>query len=203
MYCRAHCKDKMPKIWNKYSQKRNIGASVPISTFICLWANLYIPTMELPFLLEEICGPILGIYKSLIDTWMWRLGLRPRNSQKRNIYTELPLQCGFCWIHVFKGRIVVGGGGGFNCIKMPRILDNLKGKILRLYSICFFLLHPSALLLPSAFHSLTSAYIWAASFICHIPLSCLSSLNIFQSVAPTNLSLWLLFISWDCCFKTQ
>ncbi len=29
---------------------------------------VYIPTMELPFLLEKICGPILGIYKSLTDT---------------------------------------------------------------------------------------------------------------------------------------
>jgi hypothetical protein len=56
---------------------RNIGASVPISTFI-----FHIPMMELPFLLEEICGPILGICKSLKDTWMW---LRPRNSLKRNI----------------------------------------------------------------------------------------------------------------------
>ncbi len=28
----------------------------------------------------QICGPILGIYKSLTDTWMWKLGLRPRNS---------------------------------------------------------------------------------------------------------------------------
>ncbi len=30
-------------------------------------SELYIPTMSLPFLLEEICGPILGIYKSLTD----------------------------------------------------------------------------------------------------------------------------------------
>jgi hypothetical protein len=31
-------------------------------------SELYISTMGLPFLLEEICGPILGIYKSLTNT---------------------------------------------------------------------------------------------------------------------------------------
>ncbi len=28
---------------------------------------------------------VLGIYKPFTDTWMWKFGLRPRNSQKRNI----------------------------------------------------------------------------------------------------------------------
>jgi hypothetical protein len=85
--CRVHCKERMPKIWSKCSQKRNIAVWVPVSTFMCLWA------MGLPFLLEEICGLMLGIYKSLTDTWMWKLGLRPRNSQERNTETEFPLQC--------------------------------------------------------------------------------------------------------------
>jgi hypothetical protein len=31
-------------------------------------SDLYIPTMDLPILLQEICGMILGIYKSLTDT---------------------------------------------------------------------------------------------------------------------------------------
>jgi hypothetical protein len=31
-------------------------------------SELYIPTMGLPFLLEEISGPILGIHKTLTDT---------------------------------------------------------------------------------------------------------------------------------------
>jgi hypothetical protein len=39
-------------------------------------SDLYIPTIGLPILLQEICGPILGIFKSR----MWKLGLRPPSS---------------------------------------------------------------------------------------------------------------------------
>jgi hypothetical protein len=32
------------------------------------------------FCSSKICGPILGIYKSLTDTWMWKLALRLRSA---------------------------------------------------------------------------------------------------------------------------
>jgi hypothetical protein len=41
--------------------------------------DFYIPTIGVPILLQEIGGPIVGIYKSFTDTCLWKLGLRPRS----------------------------------------------------------------------------------------------------------------------------
>ncbi len=59
------CKDTIPKIWNKYSQKRNFADTVLISTFMCL-RMIYI------FHNRSACSAawkyaILGIYKSLMN----------------------------------------------------------------------------------------------------------------------------------------
>jgi hypothetical protein len=44
------------------------GLSPNFHIHVSVTELLYIPTMGLPVLLEEICGPILGIYKSLKET---------------------------------------------------------------------------------------------------------------------------------------
>ncbi len=67
-----------------YFQTRIIMFSLPIPTLIFLWEIYVFPGSVCLLRCSQICG--LGIYKSLTDTWMWKLGLRPRNSQKRNIY---------------------------------------------------------------------------------------------------------------------
>ncbi len=50
-----------------FKEKEYQGLS-PNFHFHASVSYLYIPKMGLPFLLEEICRPILGLYKSLTDT---------------------------------------------------------------------------------------------------------------------------------------
>jgi hypothetical protein len=57
-----HCKDTIPKIQNKYFPEKKLRVSVPISTFICLWAIYIFPQLVCLFCCRKICGPILGIY---------------------------------------------------------------------------------------------------------------------------------------------
>ncbi len=73
-----HCKDKKLKIRNKYFQKRDCAASVAVYTFMCLWAIIYSHYRSA----YSAAGKYVDrsreyIRKSLIDTWLWKLGLRP------------------------------------------------------------------------------------------------------------------------------
>ncbi len=91
-----HCKDKMPKIWNKYSQKRNIGASVPISTFMCLWANYIFPRWVCLFCWRKcVDRPILGEYINRSQThefgnWGWGRAIPRKGIYKRNCRCSVP-----------------------------------------------------------------------------------------------------------------
>jgi hypothetical protein len=80
MYGILHCNDAIPNIRNKYSQKRNCTALVPYFHIHVYVSDLYIPGPICLFCCRKICGPILRIYKSLIVTRIWKLGLRRRNS---------------------------------------------------------------------------------------------------------------------------
>jgi hypothetical protein len=76
-----------------YSQKRNCSASVPVSTWSCLWEIHIFPGLAHIFFCSRIGRPVIGIYKSLTDTWMWKLGLSSRYSFFGNICFEISIFC--------------------------------------------------------------------------------------------------------------
>ncbi len=68
----AHTATKIPLM---YSFSGNCVATVPISTLMFSVSDLYILRIICLFCWRKIYGPILGIYKSLTDRWMWKWDL--------------------------------------------------------------------------------------------------------------------------------
>ncbi len=60
-----HCKEPIAKIRYKYSTEKELRGYSPNFHIYVSVSDLYIPTIDLPTLLQEICGSILGMYKSL------------------------------------------------------------------------------------------------------------------------------------------
>ncbi len=67
--------------WNCYFQNIIIMFCLPVPTLIYLWEIYIFPALVCIFCCREICGPILGIYKSLTDTWMWKFKIGTEAAQ--------------------------------------------------------------------------------------------------------------------------
>ncbi len=74
------------------------GASAKFSiswdeTDYSVWAIYIFPRSVCLFCCWKIGGPTVGINRSLTEAWIWKLGLRPRNSFSGNTWIEISLQC--------------------------------------------------------------------------------------------------------------
>ncbi len=72
--------------WEKRGLSHNFNIHVSVS-------NLYSPRIGLHISSSRIGRPMVGINESLIDAWIWKLGLRPRYSFYGSICFEISVFC--------------------------------------------------------------------------------------------------------------
>ncbi len=88
-----------------------LGIARPQAPFPQSVSDLYSPRIGQHISSSRIGIPIMEIYKSLIDAWMWKLGLRPRYSFSGNICFKISVFC-LCSASAHYSEYSRWGGGG-------------------------------------------------------------------------------------------
>jgi hypothetical protein len=86
---RSHCNESPIYV---FSEMELHGLSPNFHIHVSV-SDLYISRSVHIFSCSRIGRPIMGIYKSLTDTRLWKLGLRPRYSFSGNICFEFSVLC--------------------------------------------------------------------------------------------------------------
>ncbi len=87
--CRLHCNENPIYIFH-FWELRGLSPNFHIHVSV---SDLYIPMIVPHISSSRIGRPIVGIYKSLTDTWRWKLGLRPQYSFSGNICFKIFVLC--------------------------------------------------------------------------------------------------------------
>ncbi len=97
-WCVSYCfcslqRHNTEKFLQNIPRKKLLGHSTNSYIRLFTWENYIFPRSVFHFCCRKIGGPTMGIHRSLTDTWMWKLGLKPRNSFSENTKIEISLQC--------------------------------------------------------------------------------------------------------------
>ncbi len=114
MSLQVHCKDKIPKFRNKYSQKRNIGVSVPISTFMHLWVIYIFPRSVCLFCwrkyVDRSWDYINGSQTHECGNWGWGRAIPRKGIHKWDFHCSVVHISGMVWQYL--SPVQRGGGPG-------------------------------------------------------------------------------------------
>ncbi len=99
VFCGTGLSHTARKIAFMYFFSGNFAALVPISTFMCLWAIYIFPWSVHIFPCSRIGRPILEIYKSLTDIWVYE-------TEQYNAVLEITVS--FLGIHKWEVDIYIG-----------------------------------------------------------------------------------------------